>query len=260
MVFQKRQLKIAVIGIILFVFFLAFPFQKVLKNFFYTFSFPLQNQLWMIGKSASSFFSGILNKAKLEKENQQLRAENQRLLYEIFFLKQLEKENEMLRKALDAGLKEKFSFKIAKVISKDFLQDTLLVDKGIEDGISVGLPVITENKVIIGRIIKTYKNFSKVELISAKNFSFDVKIKEVYGKGEGKGNLQVKIEKLPSEAKIEEGEIVFTSGEGGIFPEGLLVGKIIKVKKSDVEPFQEVEVELFFKISDIENLFIVEKW
>lgn len=262
MIFQKKQLKFPIIGVVLFIFVLTFIFQKSLKNFFYMFSFPIQNQLWKAGKIFSSFFNGILNTTRLEKENQQLREENQKLIYENYILKELELENQVLRKALDAGLKKEFSLKIAKVVAKDFSQDTLLIDVGTEDGISFGLPVITENKVIVGRIVQTYKNFSKVELISAKNFSFDVKIKEkeIYGKGEGKGGFTVKIERLPAEVKIEEGEIILTSGGGGIFPEGLLVGKIAKVKKSNVEPFQEAEIELFFKISDIKNLFIIEKW
>ena len=59
------------------------------------------------------------------------------------------------------------------------------------------------------------------------------------------------------EENLSQGDIVVTSALGGIFPKGLLVGRIKQIKRSDVEPFQQAEIEPFFDISQTNNLFVI---
>ena len=261
MALDKKQKNFLIFVFILTIIIVTGSCRNSSKNFFYSISSPFQARLWNYGQHISSFIQSFLHKNSLEKENQKLREENQKLLYENLFLKKLQEENEILKKTIDVGLNKEFKLQLASVVGKDLFQDTLLIDSGTKDGLVLDLPVITENKVLVGKINKVYKNFSKVELVSAKNFSFDVKIKEstIYGKAKGEGNFRVTIERLPANVNIKEGEIIVTSGEGEIFPEGLLVGKIAKIKKSDIESFQQGEIELFFKLSDLTTLFVIEK-
>lgn len=259
MILDKKQ-KTFLIFILTIIIVIGF-YRNSSKDFFYSISSPFQARLWNYGQHISSFIQSFLYKTSLEKENQKLREENQKLLYENLLLKKLQEENEILKKAIDADLNKEFKLQLASVVGKNLFQDNILINSGIKDDLDLDLPVITENKVLVGKINKVYKNFSKVELVSAKNFSFDVKNKEgtIYGRAKGNGNFQVTIERLPANVNIKEGEIIVTSGQGEIFPEGLLVGKIIKIKKSDIEPFQQGEIELFFKLSDLTTLFIIEK-
>ncbi len=249
-----------VVLIILFVCLMNF-FQKEIRGFFYWFSAPIQKVLWRAGDSTSDFFQGIVRVKTLKQELDELKLENQELLSQVVGLKNLKKENETLRQALGLGLQEDFKLVLVEIISKDISQDFILIDKGAKDGIAEDMPVITQQRVLIGKISEVYEGFSKVMLISHKESSFDAKIqkeeKDISGVVRGQGNFRILFDLIPREENLSQGDIVVTSVLGGIFPEGLLVGRIKQIKKNDVEPFQQAEIEAFFNISQIETLFII---
>lgn len=237
------------------------PFSKEIKNFFYFISSPIQRWLWSAGLKLSDFFATISEIKTLKKENEELKLKIQNLISENSSLKELKKENEILRTALNLGLEKEFELKMARVIGKEISQDYLIIDKGEKDGLEKGLAVITQQKALVGKIGDVYNNFSSVQLLTSKNNSFDVKMseKEIYGLAKGKGNFKLSLDLIPKEKEIEVGDRLVTSAGGGIFPNGLLVGEISRVKKSDIEPFQEIEIKPTFDVKDLDLLFII-KW
>jgi len=232
------------------------------QNFVYLISSPIQSFFWRTGRKTFQFFEGVFDVEKIIRENEDLKKENQRLATENFLLLEKEKENEFLKKALDLGLEKEFRLQLAEVIFKDFTQDSLIIDKGKKDGIEVGMPVITNEKVLIGKISEVFNNFSKVTLVSAKNFNLDVQLgqKEIYGVSQGEGNLKLKVIFLPSEAEVKEGDYFFTSSLGNFLPKGLLVGKVKKIETSDLESEKKVWLELGFKLSDLSYVFVIQSW
>jgi rod shape-determining protein MreC len=258
--FSKKKILISVILIIIIIFFLNF-FQKEIKNFFYFISLPIQKAFWRVGERASDFFEGILKNQELKKENEKLKFENQKLLAKVALLKDLKKENQFLREALNLGLEKEFKLILAEIISKDISEDLILINKGSEDKILEGMAVITSQKVLVGKIKEVFKNFSKVQLISHQKTSFDVEIleKDIKGVVKGKGNFNLFLDLIPLQKEISKEDIIVTSVLGGIFPKGLLVGKIREVQKSDIEPFQKAKIEPFFEIGEIEKVFIITK-
>lgn len=244
-------------------------FQKEVRNFFYLISSPIQKVLWQAGRNSSDFFESFLKTSYLKKENEDLKLRNQELLQKIVELQDLKKENEFLREALKIGLEKDFKLVISEIIGKDIAQDFILVNKGSENNISKGSAVITAQKILVGKIEEVYKGFSKVILVSNRKSSFDAKIvnpeedeekNEVTGIVKGEGNLNFYIGLIPLDKEISPGEIVVTSHLGGIFPANLLVGQIKKVKKSDIEPFQQAEITSAFDIRELENLFIITEY
>ena len=250
----------AVVVVVLLVFLLNF-FQRDVRSFFYDISAPIQKVLWKAGERTSDFLEGIVRVKILKQELDELRLENQELISQIITLQKLKKENETLRQALEIGLQKEFKLALTQIISKDISQDFILIDKGSEDGISKNMPVITQQKVLVGKIGEIYKNFSKVILISNEESSFNGKIqkeeKDISGVVKGQEDFRILFDLIPREENLSQGDIVVTSALGGIFPKGLLVGKIKGIKKSDVEPFQQAEIEPFFDISQTETLFII---
>ena len=190
--------------------------------------------------------------------------ENQNLLTKILELDLLKKENEELKKALSLGLEKEFQLILVKSISKETEGDFILISKGKEDGIREDFAVISAEKVLVGKIDQVYKNFSRVKLISAENNIFDVEIitvadggEKIYGLAQGEGNFKIKIKFIPKEKEIKEGATVISSNIAQKFPQGLLVGAIKKVGKSDVEPHQIIELEPFFRLNLGQTLFII---
>ena len=234
-------------------------FQKEVKGFFYSVSAPIQNVFWKGGDSTSNFFWGIFSSGHLKERVDELEKRNQTLFSQIIFLKELEDENDALRSALDLGLQETYSLFLAKIIGKDISQDYILINKGGEDGVLENMPVITEEKVLVGRIHEVYEKFSRVMLISNPKSSLDGKIVNSSTSGviKGLGNLGIYFDLLPREETINKEDIVVTDSISGVFPESLLIGKIKEVTRNDVESFQQARIDPAFDLSSAENLFII---
>jgi len=245
----------ALIGIlvVVLIFVLMNTFRAEVKGFFYSFSAPIQKTLWRAGKRSSDFLTGFLNRRYLKERLNELELKNQELIVQIEKLRDLKKENELLRRALNLGLEKEFKLSLAQIIGKDISQDFILIDKGTKEGVLKDMPVITEEKVLVGKIYEVYEDFSKVQLLSHKNSVFDTNL----GLAKGQGNFNILLELILREKTVLKGDIVKSSALGGIFPQGLLVGEIQAVKKNDVRPFQQADVKPAFDISKTGKLFII---
>jgi rod shape-determining protein MreC len=233
-----------------------------IKNFFFNISSSSQKALWNAGESVSDFLSGFFQREYLEKKASELELKNQELLGRIVSLENAEKDNILLREALNIGLEKDFKLEFCQIINKDISQDSLLVDKGSEDGISKGLPVITSQKVLLGRIGEVYNNFSEVILITNEDSTFDAAIseKDIYGVVKGEGNMKLFLDLVPKEKDISIGDLVSSAALGGIFPKGLLVGQIKEVEEIDVETFQRAEISPSFVLESLREAFIIKQW
>ncbi len=275
---KKRRLLIIILIAALAIFLLNI-FQKDVRSFFYSMSSPVQKVLWQAGDKTSDFLESIIKAGDLKNEMNELEVKNQELLAQVVILEELKKENKILREALEIELQKDFKLILSQIISKDISQDFILIDKGSKDGISEDMPVVIQQRVLVGKISGVYENFSKVMLISNKESSFDAKIftpdgplpetgqpgVDVSGRQEGnisgmvrgQENSKILFDLIPKEEEIFKGDIVVTTALGGIFPKGLLVGKIKTIKKIDVEQFQQAEIEPFFDITRADMLFII---
>ena len=247
--------------IVLFVLIVAglYLFQGGIKDFFYSHSFSLQGSLLNKGDGISDIWQGFSRAEELKKENEELKNKNQELISENNSLKQLREENETLRKALNVGLQERFRLSLAEVVNVDILRDYIVINKGSQDGLDKGMPVINEQNVLIGKISEVHDNFSRVILISNQDSFFPIRIKEkeVSATVRGKGGYLLSLQEVPREGDIEEGDIAITTSLGRDFPEGLLVGEVSNVKKSDVENFHSGEIIPFFEIGEIKKVFVI---
>jgi len=257
---SKRNKVFGLIVLILLVVLLN-AFQKEVRSFFYSFSAPIQKVLWEAGESTSDFFEGLLTFASLKNQLDTLEQEKQGLISEILRLKELEEENISLRQALDIELEEEYDLSFAQIISKDISEDIILIDKGYSNEMAEGMTVITGNKLLVGRIIEVFNNYSKVMLISHKDLSFDVKIKqeekEISAVASGQGNSNILLNFIPREEEILPGDIISTSRLGGIFPECLLIGEIEEINRNDVDPFQVARIKSVLDIKELRSVFII---
>lgn len=257
------------IGIIIFFIFIGILnlFQKQFKNFFYFISGPLQKTFWRVGVNTSSLLGLFLDKNNLTKINKELNIKNQELLEEINILQNEKIENKALREIIGIEQEKKFKLILTDVMGVDSYQDSILIDKGSEDGILENMPVINSQKVLFGKIFKVYKNFSKVMLISNQSSVLDIKIQKddtisppIYGVVRGEGNFKAILDVVLLDREIKNSDILITSSLEGTFPRGLLVGKITEVSKDDLKPFQTAKIELFFNLKQIDKLFIISNY
>jgi rod shape-determining protein MreC len=261
---MKIAFKIAILTLIIvfFVFLNLTPVSSKVKNAIYLLSTPVQKWFFKTGAKISDFFETISEIKNLKIENEELKLRTQELIAQNLILKELKTENEILRKSLEIGLEKEFKLILVETIGKDISQDFLLINKGSKDGLSKNLPVITQQKTLVGKITEVYENFSKVMLLTDKESSFDAEIpeKEIYGVVKGRGNFKLFLDLIPQDKEIKEGDLVVTSSLGGVFPRGILVGEIKEIKKSDVELFQKAEIQPALDIKELKFLFVILEW
>jgi len=227
------------------------------KNAVYGALAPVQRNIWAGGARVSAFIDSISSMSSASAENERLRRQVNDLTVKTAQLGELKKENDFLRQGLNLELDKDFDLKLAGIIGKDASRDVLIIDKGSNDLVEAGMPVITAEKAVVGKISKVYADFAEVALITGRDFSFDVKVGDdaVDCLVKGRGGLSAAIDLVPKDKKLEAGAAVITSPLGGIFPAGLLVGTVGDVDTNDVEMFQSGSVVPAFDFNG-EKVFV----
>lgn len=240
-------------------------FNAHIKNTFFALSSPVEKKFWTAGESSSGFFSSLFNAVYLAGENDKLKTENQKLIAKITTLQSINDANQAQNDISLNCQNPDFNLLMAGVVGLDG-QDIVSVNKGSDSGVAEGMPVINQQNVIFGKVVKVSKNFSQVMLISNKKSLINVHvvqntddqtINETNGAVKGLGNLNVMLDLVPVENTLTEGDVLVTSSLEKTFPKDLIVGKITKITKDDQKPFQQAQVEPFFDINKTENLFII---
>ena len=222
-----------------------FNYSKNLKIYFLTLFQPLTEipNAFVETSNRVSFFFSSQNRLFVEIDN--LNNEIEKLNFEILKLKNLEEENIELSKLMNLIKKENFSISIlGEIKSKSFFPKESLnvftdIKKLNED------MVVLNNYGVVGQISEIYPNYVRVQPLYEQGNIVPSYISRnglnVILKGKGK-NKTFTIENLSSEVNLYEGDEIYSSGLGGKFPKGYLIGKVKRISKNQNLKFQEVEV------------------
>jgi len=237
-------------------------FSSPVKSAFYTVSYPVEKAFWSAGSSLALYCNSFWNVGYYASENENLKIEKQSLLAEIASLQAIVTGNQDQLNVSLSCQDDGFNLKMAGVTGLD-AEDIITINKGLEDGILKGMPVINQQKALFGKVSKVYKNFAEVELISSKNSVVNVKVSrldtpesEIDGVIKGKEGLSIYLDLVPVDDTINEGDVIVTSALEGTYPRDLLVGTITKVDKNDQSPHQQAVIRPFFNIKT-DNLFVI---
>ena len=156
---------------------------------------------------------------------------------------QLEVENERLRKLLEVRERQKVSGRVAQIIyaMRDPFSRRVVVDKGQQDRLSAGLPVVDDGG-IVGQVTRVFPFVSEVTLITDKEQAVPVQILRtgqrsvVFGLGDGRLELRF----LPANVDVQEGDMLVTSGLDGVFPRGIPVAKVTHIERDTSYTFARV--------------------
>jgi rod shape-determining protein MreC len=201
----------------------------------------------------------------LAEENERLRRENDALIIENVQLKEAEGENVRLRQLLDFARSEpSYEFRgaevVARVIGEDpsLYLDYIIIDQGERQGISLGMPVATE-RGLVGRVTTVHDTTSEVLLITDVNSAVTALTQSSRATGivRGVAGGGLVLNQVAQDAELNEGDIVLTSGLGGIFPKGLVIGQITGVHQRDFEMFQAAEVRPTVNFRDLEQVLVI---
>lgn len=183
-------------------------------------------------------------------------------------LGEIRKENERLRRLLDMQQRVPYESVAATIISKD--PDnwfrTIIINRGVKDGIKVNMPVIAfsgEEKAVVGKVIEVRQSVSRVLPIISTDLRVGVMFQESRFPGLLTGfssnSSLAMVDYISKSASIKFGDVIVTSGQGGVFPQGLLVGKVMKPLITKSGAYQKAAVRPFIDYNQVEEVYVIKK-
>ena len=259
---SKKYLFIAVALIVILVMLNIIPgLASSLGNFLFKIFSPLEKFFIRIGDRVVGFFELLLSIKNLSKENLELREKNLELETKLTELKETNRENQILRDALQIPGKSQVILDMAFVVSKDLqgVQDWILINKGSKHGVEKDMAVVSREMALVGKTVEVMNDFSKVMLINNKESIVAAIIEGERSEGllrkEEKGKLFMDF--IPRNEELEIGERIITSGMDNVFPKGILIGKIEEIDLSQNQLFQKIFIIPSVDFSKLEEVFII---
>ena len=167
----------------------------------------------------------------------------------------------LLRFSPEASWTKRGARVIGQRLGPNAILDTLLLDLGTAHGIRANDPVISPRGVV-GRIFRPGLHFSTVLLLSDATSRIPVITSDgrvpaiVQGQGPG-AFLEVKF--IPRNDPVSPGELLISSGQGGVFPKGIPVARVVEVTPADVSLFQKVYAEPLLALRNYEELLVLSR-
>ena len=237
-------------------------FKKGVTRSFGSYLSPIGIVLSSIGSGFSNFFGNIGNISNLQKENNNLKTELNKSLGEISRLSEAQKENDSLKRDLDFKKKTNYDLVAANIVFFDptNIRETITIDAGTADGLKEG-DVAVSDGFLIGRLSGLTKNTAKIILISDPASAVPVNIvgSTVSGILKGKIGSGLNLDQIPQSDVIHRGDMLSTSGLGGQYPKGLLVGKVESIQQVSGSIFQAVEVRPMADLTTLERIMVIRK-
>ena len=264
--FRKYSLLIFIILLLLFALVLMSLRAKQRKGVEYVdallmeFFSPFQKASHLVIKTAQGTFQQYVFLVNLEKENRALKKRMAELQEENHRIREMKLANERLRELLLFREKNSPSMMGAEVIGQDPSSwfKSITIDKGEKDGVKKGMAVVSPAGVI-GQILKTASGYATVLLITDYNSAIDSIVERTRAKAivEGMGENRCQLKYLRRAEEVALGDVVVTSGLGGNFPKGLMVGEIKKVDKKGHGVFQFAELVPSVDMTQLEEVFVI---
>lgn len=230
-----------------------------------TITAPVQSLTSGLSGSITGFLDQFLRASEISQENEQLREENRKLIEQMVDYENYKHENESLKEQL--GIQEEnpqWETMTASVIGRDPSDQfySFTIDKGTLDGVSYQDPVITADG-LVGIVSEVGPVFAKVTTILDVRLNVacqDVSTQDVAtisGDIEMAQQGKCKMSLIPRESGIAKGDIVQTAGTSGLYPQGIVVGRVSNVGFEPQGTMMYAVVEPANDIKSIKDVVII---
>lgn len=226
---------------------------------------PFQQFVSWVGGGLNYVTGNIWELATIHEQNKMLRNEVNQLRVQNLQASEFAAENARLRSLL--GYKQaatQFDMMAARVIGRESStwSSMIVINKGFADGVQVDMAVVTE-RGLVGRVVEVGPKSSKVQLITDPRSSVGTLVQRpesrVAGIIEGQMDnpTMPRMINIPKNADVQEGDIIVTSGFGGIFPKGIVIGKVFEIKNDPGGLLKVAIIESGVDFQKLEDVMII---
>lgn len=221
---------------------------------------PLRIVGGSVESATTSISEGFENVTADESTLSGLREYNQQLIQQYSQMEEYKQEAERLQKLLD--LKDTYQIEGtgARVIgrSSEAWSQTVTINKGSDDGISSGQTVLGTTGVV-GQVVSAASHTATVRLLTDPSSGAAAMIQSSRAEGIVRGSLVglLYMEDLDADAEVQVGDIVVTSGLGGSYARGLIIGTVVKIDTQQGDASRRVVVSTNDSITTLEDVLVV---
>ncbi len=208
------------------------------------------------------FIEDIHGSRRLREENQALKDQLAQLIFqEKNYYQRIISTDKRREKMLEFRRRQAYELLPVEVVAytpRNYFK-IFFLGKGEKEGMKKEM-VVVNVQGLVGRIIEVYSHQAKVLTILDERSKVGVRNERTRDVAilQGMGKV-CELKYLLTKASVKVGDEIVTSGLGGLFPQGILVGRISRVKKNPNRLFQEVEVIPSVDFGKLEELFVIKK-
>lgn len=238
--------------------------QRIIRVWAQTAADFVQSPVTTLTSGVSGYFSSIANLRGAQDENEALRQRVQELEVEVKAKSDLAAENERLTALLN--LKETSQYKVltARIIGRDpsVWFDSSIVNRGSLDGVKLYMPVVT-NGGLLGKVSAVGPLTSQVDLLTRDGSGVGAVVGEIAGSsalgvvsGSSKRDI-LEMRYVSGSVEVQVGQIVYTSGQDGIYPAGLKVGEIVHIESGSATTPHKISIKPSAGIDSMQEVGIL---
>ena len=239
---------------------------KMLRVWTQTFASPLQNASSKASGATTGFFQEIWNFRSTAQENEQLKERLTQVETELNNARQAAAENERLKALLALNEQTELKTIPARVIARDpsVWFNTITINRGSSSGIEMNMPVVTAGG-IVGRVITVSPWASQVMMLTDEKAGAGAVVGQLgqsgaLGSVRGRADLGVALIEMryvSGTEKVEVGDNVMTTGQDGIYPAGLNVGRVVEVKSGSATQAHHILIQPGAQLDRLEEVAVL---
>ncbi len=238
--------------------------QRIIRVWTQTAADFVQSPVTTLSSSFAGYFGSIANLRSAQDENQQLKQRVQELEVELKSGQELTTENERLRGLL--GLREESIYKVlpARIIGRDpsVWFESSIINRGSMDGVKLNMPIVNDGG-LVGRVTAVGPLTAQIDLITHDKSGVGGIVGEIGGTnalgvvgGTGK-RTEVEMRYVPGSVEVQIGQVVYTSGQDGIYPAGLKIGEIVEVRSGSATTPQLIFLRPAARIDSMKEVAVL---
>ena len=238
--------------------------QRVIRVWTQTAADFVQSPVTSVTSFVANYFVSISNLRSAQSENDQLKQRVQELEVELKQSEDLSAENTRLKTLLHLKEQSKLQVLPAQIIGRDpsVWFDSSIVNRGSLDGVKLNMPVVTDGG-LVGRVTAVSPLTAQVDLITRDKSGLGAVIGQI-GESNALGVVSGSSKKdlldmkyVPGNVEVKVGQVVFTTGQDGIFPPGLKVGEIVSVVQGSATTPHVIQIRPAARLDSMQEVGVL---
>lgn len=227
---------------------------------------PLQKIIYKANDKLKGSLDFLINFSNVKQENQELREKNAELENKLVEYNRMKDENTELRSMFDYSQdNQNYNYLGCNIVgySGGNISNGYIIDKGTNDGLKKDMIIIT-SVGLVGKITKADTNFSIVQTIMNENIAVAAMVEStrqttgiLHGGVNSKNEKLVTLSNIPMDSEIKEGDVILTSGLGGMYPKEIRIGEVISIDIDSVGLMKKALVRPYVDFDKLDGVFVV---